>query len=189
MLKFDSAFLPKIQFLKTSAKRSLIKEISSLYPYLEENLILDKIFPKKENITEIKSAQSSANEHRNYVDIIQCNEETLFFKLDQTPWLPALRLIHKYPKMMIVQTIDEGAISHILGGANIMCPGIIKSDSKLIKCPVKTPVAIVGENKSHALAVGIMEMPYDEIVNINKGLAIAVYHVLGDSLWNYHVEK
>jgi len=45
------------------------------------------------------------------------------------------------------------------------------------------PVAIYGEGKEHAMAIGITKMSTKEMREINKGHGVDVVHYLNDGLW------
>lgn len=52
-------------------------------------------------------------------------DEPIFFQHRDGPILPTLRFVHMYPGVEFTRvTVDKGAIPFILGGANIMCPGL-----------------------------------------------------------------
>lgn len=60
--------------------------------------------------------------------------------------------------------VDKGAITFVLSGANIMCPGLTS------KGAIMTPglqandvVTIVAEGKQHALAVGSLKLSVDDM--------------------------
>ena len=59
-----------------------------------------------------------------HVQLVILGDEPLFFAARDDPWLPTLRLLHKYPLMMNRLRVDTGAIKFVLSGANIMCPGL-----------------------------------------------------------------
>ena len=62
------------------------------------------------------------------------------------PFYPTLKLLHKYPTMMNKIQVDKGAIRFILGGANIMCPGITSKGGKIFEpLDAEEPVAIYAE--------------------------------------------
>jgi len=61
------------------------------------------------------------------VQLVILGEEPLFFAARDDPWLPTLRLLHKYPLMMNRLRVDTGAIKFVLSGANIMSPGLTSS--------------------------------------------------------------
>jgi predicted RNA-binding protein (TIGR00451 family) len=45
------------------------------------------------------------------------------------------------------------------------------------------PVAIYGENKEHAMAVGVTKMSTKAMREFNKGIGIDNLHYLNDGLW------
>ena len=47
------------------------------------------------------------------------------------------------------------------------------------------PVSIYGENKEHAMALGIMKMSTEAIRTENKGIGVEVVHYLNDGLWKW----
>ena len=52
-------------------------------------------------------------------------DEPIFFQHRDGPILPTLRFVHMYPEVEFTSvTVDKGAIPFLLGGANIMCPGL-----------------------------------------------------------------
>ena len=59
-----------------------------------------------------------------HVQLVILGDEPLFFAARDDPWLPTLRLLHKYPLMMKRLRVDTGAIKFVLSGANIMSPGL-----------------------------------------------------------------
>lgn len=89
-------------------------------------------------------------------------------------------------------TVDKGAIPFILGGANIMCPGLTNPGGKM---PDDTSeeeaalekgdgVVIYAEGKEYPLAVGFMTMSSVDVRKKNKGTGIETCHFLGDGLWS-----
>ena len=59
-----------------------------------------------------------------HVQLVILNNEPLFFAARDGPWFPTLRILHKYPLMMVRLRVDTGAIKFVLSGANVMCPGL-----------------------------------------------------------------
>jgi len=92
------------------------------------------------------------------------NGEAVFFNFHNGPYFPLLRVLHKFPGVMVQVQVDRGAIKHIFQGANIMCPGITSKGGKLPDGIEKgTLVAVMAEGKQHALAVGEMMMSSSEM--------------------------
>lgn len=83
-------------------------------------------------------------------------------------------------------TVDRGAIKFILGGANIMCPGLTSKGAILPEGPgfeKGNVVAVYAEGKEHALAIGRLTMSTDDIKKVNKGIGVDLIAYLGDGLW------
>ena len=83
--------------------------------------------------------------------------------------------------------IDRGAIRFLMGGANMMCPGMTSKGGYLppveSAIPAGKPVAIYAEGKEHAAALGVMKMDTEEIKKVNKGVGVELITHLGDDLW------
>lgn len=77
------------------------------------------------------------------IELLVVNNEALFFKQRDGPWLPNLHVLHQFPFMLPIQIVDKGAIKFILSGAHIMCPGITSKGAFLnMDTPKGTPVQV-----------------------------------------------
>lgn len=173
--------------LKNSVQRAIQNQIVETYPALTE--VIDEIIPKKSMMT----AKALDNE----VQLLIINNEILFFQIKNDPnFYPTLRLVHKYPNMIPKLQVDRGAIRFVLGGAHIMCPGFTSAggflpennpdlgeDDLKVTLEAGSPVAIYGEGKEHAMAIGVLKMSIEDIKKINKGIAVENHHFLMDGLW------
>lgn len=96
------------------------------------------------------------------------------------------------PQCFPTLQVDRGAIRFILGGAQLMCPGLTSKGGKLPDADHAMPegkvVAIGAEGKEHACMVGKLAMGTEAIKSVNKGLGVETVHFLGDGLWGYHVD-
>jgi PUA domain protein len=120
-------------------------------------------------------------------------DEPVFFQHRDGPILPTLKFVHKYPKLQFTNVkVDKGAIPFLLGGANVMCPGLtnvggeMPPDDNNDNTPALQKgdgVIIYAEGKILPIAVGFMLMSSIDIRKKNKGLGIEVCHFLGDGLW------
>nr|SVE93310.1 EOG090X0FDS [Moina brachiata] len=162
------------QQLKTSVQKSIRNKIIELYPYIET--CIDDVLPKKEPFRLMKC-------HEHIEVLVASNGDFSFFRHREGPWVPSLRLLHKYPYILPWLQVDKGAIKFVLSGANIMCPGLTSPGAKMTPCPKGTVVAIMAEGKQHALAVGITSLSTEEILSVNKGIGVESYHYLNDGLW------
>jgi PUA domain protein len=98
--------------IKNSVQRSIINQIITQYPLLTE--AIDELLPKKSILV---------SKIYDNIQLIIVNSEVLFYNQDNGPFLPSLRLVHKYPTLITRMQVDKGAIRFVLAGANIMCPG------------------------------------------------------------------
>jgi PUA domain protein len=159
--------------IKNSVQRNIISKIVEQYPLLGD--AIEHILPKK--LITLAKAQDN-------IQMLVVNNEILFYSHDNGPFFPTLRLLHKYPTMMNRMQVDNGAIRFVLGGANIMCPGFTSKGGSIPQpIAAESPVAIYAEGKVHAMAVGITKMSTEDIIGLNKGIAVETVHYLMDGLW------
>ena len=140
---------------KTQAKQSVCRGIRNSiieqYPKIES--VIDDIFPKKSVVTLAKC--------KDHIQLIIIEGEILFYQIRDGPFYPTLKLLHKYPFIMNRVQVDKGAIRFVLGGANIMCPGLTHPTGGFLpeeNLAVGTPVAIFAEGKQNAMAIGSLLM-------------------------------
>eukprot|EP00127_Corallochytrium_limacisporum_P002304 Clim_evm92s109 gene=Clim_evmTU92s109 len=172
--KFDSEeAISGSNQVKSSVQRGitagLIEKYPGIKPYIEE------ILPKKESVTLVKCADR--------IELLALNKEPLFFHQRDGPWMPTLKLLHKYPDILPHQKVDKGAIRFIMSGANIMAPGLTSKGGELKPGKAGDIVAIMCEGKENAIAIGEMKLDSEEIASKNKGIAIDLIHFLNDGLW------
>ncbi|XP_048589355.1 malignant T-cell-amplified sequence 1 isoform X2 [Nematostella vectensis] len=159
--------------LKSSVQRGIRAKILEQYPAIAD--YINHIMPKKDALVVVKCKE--------HIEILSVNQDLLFFRQRDGPYLPSLRLLHQYPFMMTRQQVDRGAIRFILSGANIMCPGLTSPGAKMVPAEQDKPVAIMAEGKEHALAIGVMKMSSEDIQSKNKGIGVDNIHYLNDGLW------
>lgn len=87
-------------------------------------------------------------------------------------------LLETIPKVVV----DMGAVPFVVNGADVMAPGI-RSVADDVK--VGDVVLVVDERHSKGLAVGILLMTREEILQKKKGKAIKNVHHVGDEIWNW----
>jgi PUA domain protein len=159
--------------LKSSQEKQLRKKIIEDIPNIES--LLELIWPKKANILMGKLKPHSI--------VYFLDDKPLFIQVDKYPITPHLRLLLEIPDLLPSCQVDEGAIKFVLGGANIMCPGVTSKGGRLPEVEKNKTVAVFAEDKEHPLAIGYTIMGKDEMVKINKGIGIEVVSYIGDNLW------
>ncbi|KAK9469116.1 PUA-like domain-containing protein [Lipomyces arxii] len=166
--------------VKSSVQRSIKSKLVEQFPKLED--VIDEIIPKKGQVVVVKCTDK--------LSLYALDNEILFFQHFNDPFVPSLRITHKYPDRFPCVKVDRGAIKFVLSGANIMCPGLTSKGAWLPdeNLPAGTVVEILAEGKETAVAVGRLLMDTDEIKKVNKGIGIEVSTHLGDGLWNLDLE-
>lgn len=143
--------------------------------------VIDDIVPKKSQAILFKCEDK--------IQLYEIDGEIrLFQHFDDI--LPTLRVVHQYPTCFPRVKVDRGAIKFVMGGANIMCPGLTSKGAELPEENLEagTFVIVYAEGKEHALAIGKLLMSTDDIKKINKNIGVELVHYLGDGLWNFKPE-
>ncbi len=95
--------------------------------------------------------------------------------------LPTILLVKKFGIDAFPYVIvDEGAVPHILNGADVMIPGI-KELSDFSRGEI---VAVWNIGRNAVLAVGKALLNSSEIKVNKKGKAVKTLHYAGDKIWN-----
>nr|XP_022326585.1 malignant T-cell-amplified sequence 1 homolog [Crassostrea virginica] len=176
----DKEMVSGVNNAKSSVQKSIRNSVTENYPYIEP--YLDQIIPKKGDLKIVKC-------HEHIEILANSAGEPLMFKHRDGPYMPTLKLLHKFPFMLPRMQVDKGAIRFVLSGANIMCPGLTSPGAKMTRLDAERVVAVMAEGKEHAVAVGLTKMSSDEIISKNKGIGIENIHYLNDGLWNMRAVK
>lgn len=112
--------------------------------------IIEKIWPKKSIILLAKQ--------KPYTSIYFINDEPCFMQVKEGPIVPHIRLLHKYPFLLPTCQVDKGAIPFIIGGANVMCPGLTSKGGIVPDVKADQAVSILCEGKQYPLGIGLTTM-------------------------------
>ena len=184
--------------VKSSIQRGLKSQLQLQHPLITDD-ILEELIPKKSSLIQYKVTSHlmlycqriEHEDHRVPSDI------PILFQHRDGPILPTLKWIHPYcyndttkendnnntdntdsdtvslpPPSAVPFTyvqVDAGAIPYLLGGANIMCPGLNKPNGSSYMPPDDVEnnipgiskgqgVIIYAEQKRYPIAVGVMTM-------------------------------
>eukprot|EP00929_Paragymnodinium_shiwhaense_P112144 TRINITY_DN80399_c0_g1_i1.p1 TRINITY_DN80399_c0_g1~~TRINITY_DN80399_c0_g1_i1.p1 ORF type:complete len:181 (+),score=43.82 TRINITY_DN80399_c0_g1_i1:96-638(+) len=159
--------------VKSSVQRGIKETILDQYPRLEP--VMKDLWPK--------SATMNIAKCKDHMTLVVIDKMPCFWNHRDGPWLPTLRLLHKYPSMMPFMRVDKGAIKFVMRGAQIMCPGLTSKEGRMEDAPNGACVQVIAEGCVHACAVGVLTMSTDDIKNLNKGVCIDMIHYLNDGLW------
>jgi PUA domain protein len=113
------------------------------------------------------------------LEIIFVDGQPVAFKREGqfVPVLTNTTALEKMPHI----TVDMGAVPHVVGGADIMAPGIRRVEGNF---GVKELVAIVDEKHGKYLAIGMSLLASGELAVTKKGKVVANIHYVGDPVWD-----
>jgi malignant T-cell-amplified sequence len=158
--------------VKASVQRALKSQILETNPGLTEEM-LEVLLPKKPPLVQYKVGPHMMLfcRHVESDSVSSGSDFPAFFQHRDGPILPTLKLVHQYPGLKMTSvTVDKGAIPFLLGGANIMCPGLTNPGSYMPDDTEDGPgvakgagVVIFAEGKQFAIAVGVMVMSSAEM--------------------------
>ncbi len=111
-------------------------------------------------------------------EVIIVDGKPLVFKRDGQlfPVLTNTASIEKLPKIVV----DMGAVPHVVGGADIMAPGVRRVEGSFGENQL---VVVIDENHGKFLAVGRTLFASDKFSTVKKGKVITSLHYVGDPIW------
>lgn len=152
--------------------RGVKAQLSQQYPALEDHI--DDFLPKDLYVCKCKDSIQL---------LLDASGDFIFFQCRDGPFIPTLRMLHRYPDILPKYQVDRGAIRFVLSGANIMAPGLTSAGGAMDNVDAEAVVAIMAEGKEHALAIGVTTMSTEQIQKDNKGIAVENTTWLKDGLW------
>ncbi|MFA6089295.1 MAG: PUA domain-containing protein [Candidatus Woesearchaeota archaeon] len=110
-------------------------------------------------------------------NIYKLNEKPFLFEKDDKliPLLKSITNPESYPHAIV----DMGAIRFVVGGADIMRPGI----TQMSNFKKDDYVIIIDQTHKKPLAIGIALFDSDEMKNMKTGKVLKNIHFVGDDLW------
>ena len=138
----------------------------------------------KKILMDIPTAPVSKKDKAELLDnkIVLINGKPFFF-INDGHYIPTLKLIFDKTTSLGLNyiTVDKGAISFVIKGADIMRPGITKIDEGI---SIGDIVIIIDETHSKPLAIGKSLMDSDNLKSSTSGKVIKNLHYVGDEIWN-----
>ena len=77
--------------------------------------------------------------------------------------------------------VDAGAVKHVVNGADVMAPGIVRVEGDFTRGDL---VVVVDERYGRPLCVGVALVNKSELASMTKGKVVENLHHVGDKLWN-----
>jgi PUA domain protein len=113
-------------------------------------------------------------------DVVLVDGEPQVLYVDGNPFL-TVKGANAYPPEKRTVTVDQGAVSFVSDGADVMRPGIVEADDEIEAGDL---VIIVEETHGKALAVGRARVDADEMVGDSGKVVDSIHHV-GDELFDF----
>lgn len=165
-------------------------------------VVVKRYFLSNKDIKELSNAVGELGplfRNASRVEIYELNEQTTVYLIDNKPLV--VRLVTKintaqreyvvplltyyylnppfipnYPTVVV----DDGAVPHIINGADVMRPGIKEINGEFNY----GDVVVIKDLKGRYIAIGVALMSASEMRSAERGKVIKVIHHLGDKLWN-----
>jgi PUA-domain protein len=111
-------------------------------------------------------------------EIVLIDGQPIAFRRDGqlVPVLTNSSALEKMPRV----TVDMGAVPHVVGGADIMAPGVRRVEGSF---GAKQLVVVVDEKHGKALAIGVSLYDSATLSSTKKGKVITNLHYVGDLVW------
>ena len=109
--------------------------------------------------------------------------EIIAMEIEGEPFL-TLRGLLKYRPGRSFAVVDEGAVSFLYNGADVMTPGIVDADPGIVAGDL---VWVREQKHGQPLVVGRALLSGPEMVSSDRGKAIKTLHYLNDPIWNLTV--
>lgn len=165
--------------IKSSERRKLLASICEAYDIPKEKLSKDqenKLLPSVIKQASFKSIQG-------YQGTIYYNsdETPLYFKSRDSQMYPSLFTCWENGYLLPLVVTHQAVIDHLKSGANLMLPGCLLPFPKEIV--TGNVVGIIDyKNPGVVIAVGEANMDLGKITELSQGIAVTVFHVIGDEL-------
>jgi len=153
-------------FLRNKDIKLLLNKIKSMYPKLYEQIVM---------VNDIKIEYLSIDSISVYV----LNNKPILIEMGDKLY-PTINILNRVKECLPKIVVDQGAIPHIINGADVMAPGIsqIIGDFK-----ENSIVQIVEKSHNMVIAIGVSIFSSDAIRNMRRGKVIINIHHVNDKLW------
>lgn len=111
--------------------------------------------------------------------ILSINHQPAFFYYENK-LAPTLHNLLREQTLLKRITVDMGAVKFVVGGADIMRPGVVSIESEISAGDF---VAVVDVNNKKPLAVGIALFGSAEMQEMKTGKVVKNIHYVGDDVW------
>ncbi len=104
------------------------------------------------------------------------NGQPYVYVSDRT--IPTLFLLNELRPELMYVTVDDGAVPHIINGANVFAQGITQMDPEI----KENSMVFIRNSRKQYVGVGISKKSASDIMGNKKGEAIILIHFPGDKI-------
>jgi predicted RNA-binding protein (TIGR00451 family) len=146
-------------------KKRIVQKIKA--PNIPQQILLDNIHFIAENQEKVKS-------------LIYNQKYQVKFFLFENNFYPTIHFIRENPSIDFPSVqVDQGAISHVLNGADIFTQGIASVDREF----ETSSIVMITNPQNAVISIGKSLKSSEELLN-SKGKGLLNIHRLGDDIWN-----
>ncbi len=111
--------------------------------------------------------------------VVFVDSKPLAYRRDRelVPVLVNLATIDRLPRIVV----DMGAVPHVVGGADVMAPGVRRVDGEF---PADHLLVVVDEKYGKHLAIGRALVDSKAMAGVKKGKVVRNLHFVGDPVWD-----
>lgn len=178
---FEKAFRVRSNtVIKGSDRRKLRADISAAFPSLSPDE-LSELVPNKDELNVVKVYAHKGDAITFYV----LHKNPLFFQIEKQLY-PTVYTLWKYPGMLPALRTWPAVLQKLVGGADLMLPGVVVPPAGLPKLARGDCCAITVVGNGAPVAVGTVTMSNSEMTNSGmKGKGVNVLHTYMDQLWAF----
>ncbi len=122
-------------------------------------------------------------------EVVKLSKSEVVYLLDGRPLaievsgrlIPSIKALMDGAAELPRVVVDSGAVKHVVNGADVMAPGIVRVEGDFVKGDL---VVVVDEKHGMPLCVGVALVDKSELESMSKGKVIQNIHYVGDKLWN-----
>ncbi|XP_053281457.1 eukaryotic translation initiation factor 2D [Pleuronectes platessa] len=166
--------------IKGSDRRKLKADISASFPSLSADE-LSELVPNKEELNVVKVYAHKGDAVTLYV----LHKNPLFFEVEKRLY-PTVYVLWRYPALLPTFKTWSPVIQKLIGGADLMLPGVVVPSSGLPNVKRGDCCAVASVNNIAPVAVGTAALSSADMHGSGmKGRGVCVIHTYMDNLWAF----